>query len=310
MSKAVLLFRNRRSAASLVMDFWRLLKLPHPTLSLVEGEGVWLQVVNCVRTAVECPKIERDTVTMSALPIVVTDLSKEFVVNTSGSNSLKTALLWWKPRARTHFEVLKGISFDVKPGECVAVVGRNGAGKSTLLALLARVYKPTSGSIQVTGRMAPLLELGAGFHPDLTGRENIFFNSIILGLTRKQVAERIDKIIAFSELADHIDSPTRTFSSGMLARLGFSIAVHVDAEILLVDEVLAVGDFEFERKCYAKIDEFRASGGTILFVSHNTAAVRRVSDRCIWLHNGNIKMVGAADEVIPAYESTPTASDT
>ncbi len=218
-------------------------------------------------------------------------------------------MLWWKRRKKTHFEVLKGISFDVKPGECVAVVGRNGAGKSTLLSLLARVYKPTSGSVHIEGRVAPLLELGAGFHPDLTGLENIYFNSIILGLTRKEVRSRVDEIVAFSELGEHVHAPTRTFSSGMLARLGFSIAVHVDADVLLVDEVLAVGDFEFEKKCYAKIDEFRAKGKTILFVSHNTQAVRRVADRCVWLHMGHIKLIGKPDEVIPLYESTPMDSD-
>ena len=247
---------------------------------------------------------------MEGPAIVVSDVKKEFLLNNSGANSIKTAQLWWKRRKLRHLQVLKGISFDVKQGECVAVVGRNGAGKSTLLALMARVYKPTSGSISMNGRVAPLLELGAGFHPDLTGLENVYFNAIILGLTRKEVRERIDKIIAFSELGDHVNSPTRTFSSGMLARLGFSIAVHVDAEILLVDEVLSVGDFEFEKKCYAKIDEFRAGGGTILFVSHNTHAVRRIADRCVWLHKGYVQKIGSPDEVIPLYESTPMDTDT
>jgi len=241
--------------------------------------------------------------------IVVSEIRKEFLLNNSGANSIKTALLWWRRRKLKHLEVLKGISFDVHPGECVAVIGRNGAGKSTLLSLMARVYKPTSGSITIQGRLAPLLELGAGFHLDLTGLENIYFNAIILGLTRQQVKERIDKIVEFSELGDHVNSPVRTFSSGMLARLGFAIAVHVDAEILLVDEVLSVGDFEFEKKCFAKIDEFRAAGGTILFVSHNTHAVRRIADRCVWLHKGEARLIGKPDDVIPLYESTPMDSD-
>ncbi|MGV3614923.1 MAG: ABC transporter ATP-binding protein [Fimbriimonas sp.] len=241
--------------------------------------------------------------------IQITDLRKEFLLSTSGIGSIKTLLLWWKRRAYHHLEVLKGISFDVMPGECVAVVGRNGAGKSTLLSLLARVYKPTGGKIEIRGRVAPLLELGAGFHPDLTGYENITFNAVILGLTKKQVAQRIDKIIEFSELRDHIHAPTRSYSSGMLARLGFSVAVHVDADILIVDEVLAVGDYEFERKCYAKIDEFRAAGGTILFVSHNMEAVRRVADRCVWLHQGRVRSVGRPEEVIPEYEATPLDRD-
>ncbi len=234
--------------------------------------------------------------------IRIENLRKEFLMSTSGAASIKTMLLWWKRRNLKHMEVLKGISFDVHPGECVAVVGRNGAGKSTLLALLARVFKPTSGTITVEGRIAPLLELGAGFHPDLTGVENIYFNGVILGLTRQEMKLRTQSIIDFSEIGEHINAPTRTYSSGMLARLGFSVAVHVDADILLVDEVLAVGDFDFERKCYAKIDEFRAKGGTILFVSHQMESVRRVADRCIWLKDGLIHRVGSPDQVIGEYE--------
>lgn len=234
--------------------------------------------------------------------IQIRDLKKSFRLNTSGSASLKTALLWWKRRGQQKLDVLKGISFEVHPGECVAVVGKNGAGKSTLLSLLARVYKPSSGSVEMQGRIAPLLELGAGFHADLTGYENIFFNGVILGLTRQEMRERTEEIIDFSEIRDHIHAPTRTYSSGMLARLGFSVAVHIDADILLVDEVLAVGDYEFERKCYAKIDEFRARGGTILFVSHQMDAVRRVADRCIWLKDGEIHRVGPPDQIIGEYE--------
>lgn len=241
--------------------------------------------------------------------IEIRDLCKEFLMSGAGIGSIKTLLLWWRKRTYQKLQVLKGISFDVMPGECVAVVGRNGAGKSTLLSLLARVYKPTSGSISIHGRVAPLLELGAGFHPDLSGYENIYFNAIILGLTRQQVRERIDRIIEFSELASHIHAPTRTYSSGMLARLGFAVAVHVDADVLIVDEVLAVGDYEFERKCYSKIDEFRAAGGTILFVSHKMESVSRVADRCVWLHEGRIKMIGAPSEVVPVYEATPLSTD-
>ena len=240
---------------------------------------------------------------MSELGLIrVRELCKSFVLNTSGAASVKTMLLWWRRRAVRKLDVLKGISFEVHPGECVAVIGKNGAGKSTLLSLLARVYKPTSGAIELNGRIAPLLELGAGFHADLSGVENIFFNGVILGLTRQEMRERMQQIIDFSEIGDHINAPTRTYSSGMLARLGFSVAVHVDADILLVDEVLAVGDYEFERKCYAKIDEFRATGGTILFVSHQMDAVRRVADRCIWLKDGTIHRVGAPDQVIGEYE--------
>lgn len=233
--------------------------------------------------------------------IRVANLKKEFLLSHAGIGSLKTALLWWRKRSFEHLQVLRGISFEVSAGECVAMVGKNGAGKSTLLSLLARVYKPTSGSIEIGGRVAPLLELGAGFHPDLTGVENVFFNGVVLGLTRKEVAARLDRIIDFAELRHHIDAPVRAYSSGMLARLGFAVAVHVDADVLIVDEVLAVGDYEFEQKCYAKIDEFRASGGTILFVSHQMDAVRRVADRCIWLRDGLIAADGEPEAVIDAY---------
>ncbi len=223
----------------------------------------------------------------------------------SGAASLKTAILWWRRRSYEHMEVLKGVSFEVNRGECVAVIGRNGAGKSTLLSLLARVYKPTSGSFEVRGRLAPLLELGAGFHPDLSGEENVFFNGVILGLTRKEIRQRLNQIVEFSELASHIYAPVRTYSSGMVARLGFSVAVHVDAEVLLVDEVLAVGDFDFERKCYAKIDEFRANGGTILLVSHSAEVVRRAADRCVWLEGGSVRMDGPPEDLLPLYEGSP-----
>ena len=240
---------------------------------------------------------------MSQARIVLRDLRKQFMLSHSGIGSVKTLLLWWRRRTYEHLEVLRGVDLEVGPGESVAVIGRNGAGKSTLLSLLARVYKPTSGVVQVNGRVAPLLELGAGFHQDLSGLENVFFNGIVLGLTRRQVRERLDEIVAFSELKSHIDAPVRTYSSGMLARLGFSVAVHVDAEVLLVDEVLAVGDLNFERKCYAKIDDFRASGGSILFVSHNMESVRKVADRVVWLRDGQIAMEGAPDHVIEAYEA-------
>ncbi|MFN8219113.1 MAG: ABC transporter ATP-binding protein [Fimbriimonadales bacterium] len=238
---------------------------------------------------------------MSEPTLEVRDLRKEFLLSHSGASSLKTLLLWWKRRKLEHLQVLRGISFSVAKGESVAVIGRNGAGKSTLLSLLARVYKPTSGEVIVRGRCAPLLELGAGFHPDLSGIENVFFNGVVLGLTRKEVQKRLDDIIEFAELRSHIDTPVRTYSSGMLARLGFAVAVHVDADVLLVDEVLAVGDYEFERKCYAKIDEFRANGGSILFVSHDMDSVRRVADRAIWLKDGLIAAEGDPDEVISLY---------
>lgn len=238
---------------------------------------------------------------MSEPAIRISGLRKSFLLSHSGVGSVKTLLLWWRARAIERLEVLKGISFEVGRGESVAVVGRNGAGKSTLLSLLARVYKPTEGRVEVNGRVAPLLELGAGFHPDLTGIENVFFNGIILGLTRKEVSRRMDEIIAFSELEKHIDAPVRTFSSGMLARLGFAVAAHVDAEILIVDEVLAVGDHAFQEKCFAKIDEFKSGGGSILFVSHKREDVERVADRCIWLSRGMIRAEGKPNDIMNLY---------
>ena len=237
----------------------------------------------------------------AAPAIEVRSLRKRFRVQNAAIGSLKTALLWWKKRSVREFEALKGVSFDAHPGECLAIVGRNGAGKSTLLALLAKVYRPTDGSFRVRGRLAPLLELGAGFHPDLTGVENIYFNAVVLGLTRAQVRERLDEIIAFSELGEAIHAPVRTYSSGMTARLGFAIAVHADADVLLVDEVLSVGDFDFEQKCLRKVSEFRDQGGCILLVSHHLDTVRDFADRCLWLRAGEIVAEGTPDEILAAY---------
>lgn len=238
---------------------------------------------------------------MNEPAILVKGLHKEFALSHSGVGSLKTLALWWKPRKVERLHVLKGLDIEVPRGQCVAVVGRNGAGKSTLLSLLARVYKPTAGSIEVKGRIAPLLELGAGFHQDLTGLENILFNGMILGLTRKQALERTPAIVEFAELGSHIDSPVRTYSSGMQARLGFSVAVHVDAEVLIVDEVLAVGDQAFQEKCYSRIADFQSAGGTVLFVSHDMDAVRRVAHRVVWLKGGQVVRDGPPEQVIEDY---------
>jgi ABC-type polysaccharide/polyol phosphate transport system ATPase subunit len=236
--------------------------------------------------------------------VEVKDLHKSFMLSHSGTASLKTMMLWWqRKRTLERLEVLRGVSFTVGRGECVSIIGRNGAGKSTLLSLVANVYKPTSGSIEVHGRVAPLLELGAGFHLDLSGAENILFNSMMLGLSRKEAYARMPQIIEFSEIGGHIDAPVRTYSSGMQARLGFSTAINVDAEVLIVDEVLAVGDASFERKCYEYIEGFKAKGGAILFVSHNLDAVARFSDRVIWLNKGVIEAEGPPPVILPAYSA-------
>lgn len=245
---------------------------------------------------------------MSKTMVEVHDVHKSFQLSHAGTASLKTWLLWWKRRKNIEtLEVLKGVTFDVKGGECLSLIGRNGAGKSTLLSLVSRVYLPTSGTITTHGRVAPLLELGAGFHPDLTGSENLVFNAMMLGLSRKEAKERSTKIAEFSELGGHIDAPVRTYSSGMLARLGFAVAVNVDAEILIVDEVLAVGDLSFERKCFDTIAAFKANGGAILFVSHNMNAVERFSDRVIYLEKGEVAADGLPQSVIPRYREAMEA---
>lgn len=197
---------------------------------------------------------------------------------------------------------IEDISFKVNKGESVALIGRNGAGKSTSLSLVAGVIKPTSGTVNVVGRVASMLELGGGFHPELTGRENIKLNATLLGLRRKELADRIDKIIDFSELGEFIDEPIRVYSSGMLAKLGFSVITQVDPDILIIDEVLAVGDISFQKKCIETINEFKKKGVTILFVSHSLSDIGKICDRVIWVENHKVKMIGHSDEIINAYE--------
>jgi len=236
-----------------------------------------------------------------ALAVRAEQLTKEFRLTHQPYSSLKGLLLSFLPRRVEHIVALNSVSFAIHKGETVAIIGQNGSGKSTLLGLIARVYRPTSGVLEVHGRVAPLLELGAGFHPDLTGLENIYFNGVILGLTRKQISERLDAIIRFAELEDYIDAPVRTYSSGMLMRLGFAVAAHVDADILLVDEVLAVGDAHFQQKCYRKIREFQQQGRTILFVSHDMDAVRQIAPRALWLDRGILRADGDSETVVAQY---------
>lgn len=202
---------------------------------------------------------------------------------------------------RKRFIVLQDISFEVYRGETVGVIGRNGAGKSTLLGLIAGVIKPDRGEIEVRGRIAPLLELGAGFHPELTGRENIILNGVLLGMTRREVMNKLEQIIEFSELREFIDQPLRTFSSGMIARLGFSVVMHLEADILLVDEVLAVGDSSFQKKCWQKLCELREKGVTILFVSHALDQIEKFCNCVIWIDNHRIRAMGKPSEVVSIY---------
>lgn len=200
------------------------------------------------------------------------------------------------------FEALKGISFSVSDGEVLGVVGRNGSGKSTTLKIIAGVYRQTSGKVRVDGRVAALIELGAGFHGDLTGRENIVINGLILGLGRKEVREREERITDFAELGDFIDSPVKQYSTGMFMRLAFAIAVEVDPDILLIDEILSVGDAGFQQKCMTRIEDFRRRGKTIVFVSHGMATVQRLCTRAILIHEGNLIVDGSTKEIAERYE--------
>ncbi len=204
----------------------------------------------------------------------------------------------------SRYEALKDISFEVYRGEALGIIGKNGAGKSTILGLVAGVLKPTEGRVIVKGRIAPLLELSAGFHPELTGRENILLNGVILGLTRAEVLRKLDEIIEFSELGEFIDQPIRVYSSGMLARLGFSVVAHLDPDILLIDEILAVGDLEFQKKCIDKMMGFKKSGVTMILVSHSMSDITRICDRTLWIENHSVKMIGKTEKVIIQYTKT------
>jgi lipopolysaccharide transport system ATP-binding protein len=201
---------------------------------------------------------------------------------------------------RYHWAV-KDVSFELYPGESLGIIGPNGAGKTTILKLLSQVTKPTSGEIQIQGRFSALIELGAGFHPDLTGRDNIFLNGTILGLTRSEIKKRFDEIIEFAGIGAYLDTPVKRYSSGMYARLGFAIAAHIDPEIMLIDEVLAVGDYAFRMKCYNRMDELRSKGTSLIFVSHNMEDVRRVCDRGIVMFKGEKAFEGTVDEAVSEY---------
>ena len=216
---------------------------------------------------------------------------------------LRGHILRWFSGVKTEpFFALRGVTFSVERGESLAIVGHNGAGKSTLLSLVAGVAQPTSGSVKVNGRIAALLELGSGFHPDMTGAENLILNASLMGMNRKEVIAKYDRIVDFTGLGDFIGEPIRTYSTGMMMRLAFSIAIHADPQIVILDEVLAVGDAEFQAKCRTAIQAMRDEGRTLLFVSHAAADVRRMCDRAVWLDHGRLMMQGSAGDVIDAYE--------
>lgn len=229
------------------------------------------------------------------------NVKKSFKLLHGRSRSLKSLLLSFRRSKPEMLDALKGIDLTVESGEMLAVIGRNGSGKSTMLGIVGRIYKPTSGKVTVQGRVSALLELGAGFHSELTGLENIYLNGAILGIRTRDMKSKVDEIVRFAELEKFIDTPLKTYSKGMVMRLGFAIAVQVDPDVLLVDEVLAVGDEAFQHKCYDKIEEFRKAGKTIVFVSHDLEAVKRVASRVVWLDQGVIRADGPAETVVAEY---------
>lgn len=240
--------------------------------------------------------------------IEVSDVHKKYRIYKDKGKELKERLLFLSRNRYTVNNVLNGINLKVKRGEAIGLVGHNGCGKSTLLKMLSRIIYPDQGEIVTRGRISGLIELGAGFHPDMTGRENIYTNASIYGLNKKDIEERIDKIIEFSGLGDFIDAPVRTYSSGMYMRLGFSVAINVDAEILLIDEILAVGDGEFQAKCMNALREVKARGTTIVIVSHALSQIEEICEKSYWIENGLIRMEGVPSEVHAAYLSATVPS--
>lgn len=233
--------------------------------------------------------------------IEVRNMSKYFKIDREKPKTIKERILFWrKSNAQIH-QVLKNVNLNIKKGETVALIGTNGSGKSTLLKLMTKIIFPNKGTVETNGKLTSLLELGAGFHIEFTGRENIYFNASIFGLTHKEIDKRIDQIIEFSELGEFIDSPIRTYSSGMYMRLAFSIAINVDADILLIDEILAVGDQHFQDKCYEKLRELRNSGKTIVIVSHDLKTIKDLCHRAIWIYQGEFKLDGDPKYVIDQY---------
>lgn len=233
--------------------------------------------------------------------IVVCDMTKSFKVFYDKPRTLKERIVFWDRKTNEVRTVLKDINLTIKKGETVALIGTNGSGKSTLLKLMTKIIYPTKGKVKTYGKLTSLLELGAGFHPDFTGRENIYFNASIFGLSKEEIEKRIDQIIAFSELEEFIDNPVRTYSSGQYMRLAFSIAINVDADILLIDEILAVGDQHFQEKCFDKLMQLKNSDKTIVIVSHTMDTIRQLCNRAIWIYDGQVRMDGDTNEVVDAY---------
>ena len=233
--------------------------------------------------------------------IIVKNVNKKFKIVYDKPNTLKERLVFWNKTKVGYYEVLKDVNLTIKKGETVALIGVNGSGKSTLLKLMTKIIYHTKGEIKTNGKLTSLLELGAGFHPDFTGRENIYFNASIFGLTAKEIDNRVQEIIDFSELGEFIEAPVRTYSSGMYMRLAFSVAINVDADILLIDEILAVGDQHFQEKCFKKLEELKNSRKTIVIVSHSLDSIKNLCNRAIWLYDGRVRKDGDTKEVITEY---------
>ncbi len=233
--------------------------------------------------------------------IEVEHISKHFKIFLDKGHELKDYVTSIRRTKYENRQVLKDISFKVKKGEAIGLIGQNGCGKSTTLKLLTKIMYPDSGSITMRGRVSSLIELGAGFHPDMSGRENIYINASIFGLSKKEIDRRLDDIIAFSELEEFIDNPVRTYSSGMYMRLAFAVAINVDADILLIDEILAVGDVNFQAKCFNRLREIKAEGTTIVIVSHSLGQIEQICERSIWIHDGVIRAEGKPRDIHPEY---------
>jgi len=238
---------------------------------------------------------------MNGVAISIKEVSKSFKIYKDKPLSMKEKLLKLRSDEFSTFYAVNNVSIDIKKGETVGLIGHNGCGKSTLLKLISKILYPDKGIVEVDGRISSLIELGAGFHPDFTGRENIYMNGAIFGLSNNEIDQRIDEIIRFSELEDFIENPVRTYSSGMYMRLAFSVAINVNPEILLIDEILSVGDSNFQRKCYDKIEGFKNSGATIVIVAHDLGTLEKICDRVIWMDKGQIVEQGDADYVINLY---------
>lgn len=243
--------------------------------------------------------------------IVVENLSKRFLLGETFAGTLRERLARTLTRSAAHptqeeFWALRDVGFEVEQGEAVGIIGGNGAGKSTLLKILSRITPPTMGRALVRGRLSSLLEVGTGFHPELTGRENIYLNGAILGMRKQEIARKFDEIVDFSGVSKFIDTPVKRYSSGMYVRLAFAVAAHLEPDVLVIDEVLAVGDAEFQKRCLGKMGEVARAGRTVLFVSHNMAAVQRLCGRAVWLRGGRVVSYGPSSEIVPRYLNDQT----